>query len=210
MLNDIDTELFPDLCEVAELSAHDHCYLIKKNGSTSLRSQVRIYGQRILCNEQIKNLEQITVIVREPRARYISGLQTFAEQLCRENRDLDFASCVWIGDRFRFLNRHYLPQFLWLCNLKKFLDPDCRLLLRGMDHLSNLTHYHYNPSSTVHRVDISPNPAMDLWFFIDQLLVESIGRDYTWHELLEMYHHHPADPLRELVSRLEKLSHVLS
>lgn len=210
MLNDIDTELFPDLCEVAELSTHEHCYLIKKNGSTSLRSQVRIYGQRILCNEQIRNLEQITIIVREPQARYISGLQTFAEQLCRENKDLDFVTCVWMGDRFRFLNRHYLPQFLWLCNLKKFIDPKCRLLFRGMDHLARFTRYHYNPSSTVNKVAISPNPAMDLWFFIDQLLVESIGQDYTWQELLDIYRDHPASPLDELVARLEKMSDVLS
>lgn len=210
MLNDIDKELFPDFCEVASLSSQDHCYLIKKNGSSSLRSQARVRGLQIITNEAIKGLDKITIIIRDPRSRYVSGLHTFAEHLCMENKTLDFASCVWLGDRYRFLNRHYLPQFLWLCNLSRFLDPQCRLIIRGMDHLADLTSYHLNPSPTVNRVDIQPNPDMNLWFFIDQVLVDHVGRDFTWQELLQLYRSHPGNPLRELLLRVGRLSDVLS
>lgn len=210
MLTDIDSELFPDLCEVVAASSQDNCYLIKKNGSSSLRFQAKANGLKVLRNEEIKDLEHITIVVRDPRPRYFSGLYTFVEALTMENRNLDFDSCAWMANRYRFLNRHYLPQFLWVLNLKRYIDPQCHLIFQSMDYLSTLTQYHLNPSPTVGQINVQPDPAMELWFFVDQLLVDSVGKRFTWQELMTFYRNHPGDPLKEICQRVRRLADVLS
>src|SRR5210317_1138681 len=115
MLTQFDTELFPNDCEVVEMLSHNQfVYLIQKNGSSSLRREIRDNNLKVYSNHEIADLDNIDVYIRDPQQRYISGVNTYIQQLIRDHPHLDPSTCIWFATRYNFLNRHYLPQFLWL------------------------------------------------------------------------------------------------
>ena len=54
MLTMLDSELYPDDCEVVELSQHGlNVYLIQKNGTTSLRYDIDEQNLKVYKNDEI-------------------------------------------------------------------------------------------------------------------------------------------------------------
>lgn len=213
MLTDIDVELYAGDCEVVEIPPHGHFYLMQKNGSTSLDVQSRtLHGNRYV-NHDIGQLERITVLIRDPLSRFASGVHTFAEHLCRDYPDLDRDTCVWMACRYRFLNRHYLPQFHWILNIARYLDSKCILDLRPFETLSNLVTVHEKKSvaSKDHiKKAIESYADNKLWLFLDQILRDNMDSQMTWHDLLDLYRAHPARPLDVLRGRTPEIFNVLS
>jgi hypothetical protein len=75
MLSHLDRVLFPDRCEVIEIiPSQRYVYPIFKNGSSSLRIAARKNNWRIKINEQITQLTEIDVVIRNPLERFISGI----------------------------------------------------------------------------------------------------------------------------------------
>lgn len=209
MLTDVDLEIFPDDCEVIELNQAENFYLIQKNGSTSLRKYARSESFTIFKNHQIAELKHISIIVRDPRQRYISGLRTFAEYLVRDNDDLDFDTCLWMANRYKFLNRHYLPQFLWILNLARFMGSDCVLHIKNIEYLSTVTTKRSNIINQHKKIDIVLDQSLEYWFFLDQILIDNVNQSFTWQELVEIYQKHPCQPLNEILLRTKKILNVL-
>ena len=81
MLSQIDTLLFPDECEVLEVDNNRYVFPIHKNGSTSLHNS----GFRKLTLDEVRELSLVEVFVRDPIARYISGVTRFIDDTTKTN-----------------------------------------------------------------------------------------------------------------------------
>jgi len=215
MLTDLDAELFPDDCEVVEIPSHDRrIYLIQKNGSTSLREDAKLQGWKIIRNHAIQNLEYIDVYLRDPRERYLSGVNTFVQHLSRDHPGLDRETCLSLATKYLFLNRHYLPQLHWLVNLARFIDPDCQIRLRSLVDLYQITDIKFHAgiaplSSDEANNFLFKNDKLEFWFLMDQILLGRCGQALTWQEIMVLYKEHPSDPLSSIVDRMESVRHVL-
>jgi hypothetical protein len=214
MLTDLDAELFPDDCEVVDIPLHNRfIYLIQKNASTSLRLEAHDQNWSILRNRELQALDNIDVYLRDPVARYLSGMNTFVQYLVRGNPELDLHTCEVLSAR-HFLNRHYLPQWHWLANLARFIHPQCQIRLHKLEDLSQVTS-RISQSSIVpltksRAAELLPSDhSMDLWFLLDRILLGECDKSLTWKDILHIYQQHPARPLQIVQERMQEIQRVL-
>jgi hypothetical protein len=210
----LDVELFPDLCEVAEMPLHGQwVYMIQKNGTSSIRDDPA-NRYRILVNQEISHLEHVDVYVRNPKSRYISGVNTFVQHILRQNPDLDRNTLIWISTRYLFLNRHYLPQILWLINLSRYLNTETKLRIRDFRDYHRVVSIDHDarviPASEdmVNKI-LSQQNGIDLWFFADQILLDLAGNHLTWQQILSHYRTQHKEVWDIITGTARKLQHVL-
>ena len=215
MLTDLDSMLFPDDCEVVAIPSHHRwIYLIQKNGSSSLRDEARAQGWNIYKNQELMALDAIDIYLRDPVARYLSGVNTFVQHLVKDDPSLDRHTCERFATGYLFLNRHYLPQWHWLLNLARHINCNCRLRFHSMDGLAQVTtrrsRADIRPLDTHRTAELwPPDGKLDLWFLMDRILLGRCGQSLTWQEILRIYQEHPAQPLRIVLDRMEAVRHVL-
>ena len=138
MFSDLDSIIFPDSCEVIKVSSQQYVYSIFKNGSNSLSYEQQRQGWTTISADKINDSTvPITVFLRDPRDRFISGVNTFVQHCLRDNPKLDIPTVMHFVKNFLFLNTHYCPQFFWLVNLSRFNSN--RIKLQGMTDLAQLT-----------------------------------------------------------------------
>ena len=190
----LDTELFPDLCEVVSLPLHNQwVYLIQKNGNSSLRDQQAKDNLAIFINDEIRTLDYVDVYIRSPRSRYISGINTYLQHIQRDYPELDSDTAFWFAKRYKFLNTHYLPQFHWLANLSRYLRSDAKIRLREFANLDKIVDFFpekgFGTDPTKEFVNrlLTDNSSLDLWLYLDQILLDLAGQEFTWSELLDYY-----------------------
>ena len=194
----IDVELFPEDCRVTHLSSCDQwIYWIQKNGSGSLRmEEIKKHGIAYR-NEEIYQLPLIDIYVRNPQSRYVSGLHTYLQFLQRDHPNIDTDTALWFAKRYKFLNRHFLPQFFWLLNLSRYLSPDAKLRIHDVNDLKLVTSYRERPDVTIlpkyfAEKALENDTDMDFWFFIDQIILDLKGQTISWNGLLQhMKNNHP-------------------
>jgi len=189
----LDTELFPELCEVVEIPLHNQwVYLIQKNGNSSLRIQQSRDNLAVFTNDEISALDYVDVYIRNPRARYVSGINTYLQHLQRDHPELDFNTAFWFARRYKFLNTHYLPQFYWLANLSQYLRTDTKIRFRdfkNFNQIADINHDAYITKPTQDFVEklFQDDQAIQLWLFLDQILLDLAGQEMTWTQLLDYY-----------------------
>lgn len=212
MITGLDQELFPDDCEVVSVPPHNmHIYLIQKNGSSSIRDEAYINDYPLTRNRDLAGIDSVDIFLREPRERYFSGVNTYVHYLLRDHPELDLDTCIFFANRYRFLNRHYLPQWHWLLNLVRFVGRDCQLKLHDISELYRITDF--RTGSDIPRYDISRycvDQSLDLWFLLDQVLLGYRGESMTWNQLKSIYQSHPYQPLRLITERFDEIKYVLS
>lgn len=198
MLGVLDAELFPNDCEVVEMPLRSQCvYLIQKNGNTSLRREQALNNYSLFRNEQIAQLNYVDVYIRNPKNRYISGVNTYLQHLQRDHPELDYNTAFWFAKKYKFLNRHYLPQFHWIFNLSRFMNPAAKIRLRDfakMDDITNINFRAYVTPPTKEFVTelLKDNSEIEFWLYVDQILLDQAGKELTWQEILDHYRcHHP-------------------
>tara|TARA_B100000519_G_scaffold160835_1_gene142821 strand:- start:2251 stop:2778 length:528 start_codon:yes stop_codon:yes gene_type:complete len=103
-------ELLNTDCLVVRLGG-DYVYPIFRNASTSLIED----SERTLINEEIAQCESITVYLREPEARFVSGLNEYCWQ-----HKLDVHETWQKVKDGKITNRHFAPQWFWLFHLHKY------------------------------------------------------------------------------------------
>jgi hypothetical protein len=194
----LDTELFPKLCEVVEIPLHNQwVYLIQKNGNSSLRIQQSRDDLAVFTNNEISALDYVDVYIRNPRARYVSGVNTYLQHLQRDHPELDFNTAFWFARRYKFLNTHYLPQFYWLANLSQYLRKDTKIRFRNFQNFGTITDIHDNaeitpPTQEFVKELFKNDSDIELWLYLDQILLDLATKEFTWNELLEYYQtNHP-------------------
>jgi hypothetical protein len=190
----LDTELFPDLCEVVEIPLHNQwVFLVQKNGNSSLRAQQTRDNLAVFTNDEIRALDYVDVYIRNPRDRYVSGVNTYLQHLQRDHPELDPATAFWFAKRYKFLNTHYLPQFHWCANLARYLRRDTKIRIRDFQDFGCITDFTFDANIVPPTRDfvnqlLTNNTDIELWLYLDQILLDLSGSMFTWDELVEYYH----------------------
>ena len=193
MKTSLDTELFPNLCEVVEIPLHNQwVYLIQKNGNTSVRLQQKRDNLTVFSNNEISALDYVDVYIRNPRDRYVSGINTYLQHLQRDYPELDPSTAFWFAKRYKFLNTHYLPQFHWLANLARYLRNNTKIRFRNFKDFGAITDFKSRanvipPSKDFVTELFKENHEIELWLYLDQILLELAGQEFTWTKLLDYY-----------------------
>jgi hypothetical protein len=145
-----------------------------------------------LKNEQIRQLDFVDVYVRDARDRYVSGVNTYLQYLKRDHPELDQPTAFWFAKQYKFLNRHYLPQFHWLLNLSRYLSSHTKIRIRDFKDFDHIVEDNDRadivPSDDKFRKKLlSNNTGLELWLFLDQILLDLAGTEMTWKELISHY-----------------------
>jgi hypothetical protein len=200
MLSYLDRIIFPDRCDVIEVvPSQRYVYPIFKNASSSLYYEAIQSNWRIIINEQIKKLNQIEIILRDPQQRLVSGFNTFVQHVLRDNPELDRHTVIWFAKKYLFLDRHYCPQFVWLVSLSRYLSANAVLTFRHMDSVADITLLHRLPEGITpatkeiqQQVDSIPN--IEMYQRLDQVLFDQcMGQSMTFAHLLIILNQH--DPI---------------
>jgi len=171
MLSYIDPILFPDECEILEVSANHYVYPIFKNGSSGLKEK----SLRTLSPEQISKVGCVTVYLRDPFERYVSGVQTYLAY----HPEFDRATTLSLIEQYLFLDRHFALQFHWIMNLHRHTNG-IWITVKTTDELDSTIGETWN---TLARDQSLINRFQDnkqLWFYLqlDKILFEDL-RDQT-------------------------------
>lgn len=202
----LDTELFPNHCEVVHLPLHNQwVYLIQKNGSSSLRIKQSSDNLAVFTNDEISALDYVDVYVRNPRARYVSGVNTYLQYLQRDHPELDYLTAFWFAKRYKFLNTHYLPQFFWLANLSRYMHKYAKIRVRNFQDFGSIIDIHYTPeiltASTKQFVDtlFHNDTKIEFWLFLDKILLDVAGQEFTWQQLVDYYKKNYPDVIKHVL-----------
>jgi hypothetical protein len=214
MLTELDWLLYPEDCEVLITPHSLSPYLIEKNGSTALRWYSEQNNWKIAKNHQIYDLENIDVFIRPPKVRYLSGLYTWLQWLKRDH-NLDLATAEWFAKEFSFLNRHYLPQFHWLLNLARYVNPTCTINFHKFETFSQHFPNNHNPHGFKYEADWGRNvlqqqKKLDFWFYLDDILRELDGKSFNWYEFRNYFKSNYSDTYHVLTRTSSSISNVLS
>jgi len=112
-------DIFTTDCEVLKFSNEQFFYPIFKNGRSSLTIYARNNSLLFLKNKEISTCKKITVFLRSPIERFVSGVHTFFYLTNNELIDTDVLQKI---ENFEIINRHFIPQYLWLLHLHKYFN----------------------------------------------------------------------------------------
>lgn len=104
-------------CEVIKFNDNQFFYPIFKNGSSSLKKYAEKNNLLLFKNKEISNLKKITVFLRSPIERFVSGVYTF---FYLTNKQIVDETTLKRIESFDITNRHFVPQYLWLLHLHKY------------------------------------------------------------------------------------------
>lgn len=178
---------------------------------------MRSKGWTFVHQENICKISKpITVFLRNPRDRFISGVNTFLQHLSTKEVNIDQHTALYFINQYLFLNRHYAPQFFWLLNLSRFVGIHHEILLCDIKDISKLTNLHDDAevlpvtSDLVKVIKSYDWQKLELYLYLDQILLNHIGQTVTVSYLLnylKIYH----DELYNLVfSKTFNIINVLS
>jgi len=209
MLSHLDYIIFPDRCEVIEIiPSQRYFYSIFKNGSSSIVKQTKVSKWKILLNEQIKRIPSVDVIVRDPQQRLISGINSFVTQTIQSNPMLDRNTIIWFAKNYLHLNRHYCMQYAWILNLARYLDPDAKINLLGLDNITQITNFEMNPWGQKDKNiadEILSLPHQEMYHRIDNVLFNAIGQSLTFTELTELIRTQDYEAHRQVILRSQNI-----
>lgn len=218
MFSKIDNTIFPESCEVLEIVPLQlYVFPIFKCGKSSLYDSIPTTNWTILRNEEIsKVLSNITVFLREPKSRFVSGVNTYLQHTKSEHPDFDEDTILWFVDNYLFLNRHYCPQFFWLINLARYLNPDVKIRLESYYNISKLTSLRSNAGISkptpqlLNKIENFNWKQLELYFYLDQILLDRLGQEFSMNELFQILRDQYPD-LYQLVfgKSINLINHVL-
>lgn len=126
------TNILTANCEVIKLDDDRYVYPIFKNGLSSLFQYAEIKNLAVFKNEKISMLKKITVFLRTPKARFASGVHTFF-YLTNTKINENILKKI---ENFEIVNRHFIPQYLWLFHLYKYFNGEIEF--RSVEELLKL------------------------------------------------------------------------
>jgi hypothetical protein len=168
-----------------------------------------------VCNKEIEQIQApITVYLRNPKKRFVSGINTFVQHCLRDCPELDINTILYFVKKYLFLNRHYAPQFYWLINLARYSTAP--LLFQKLDDINKIvdidSHARVTPPSDnfLETVESFPWEQLELYFFLDQLLIDRIGQIVTFGQLMNDIRNDHSELYQLLFKKNIELVNVLS
>ena len=182
--------IFTTDCTVVELQNKQYVYPIFKNGRSSLTNFATENNLRIYKNNELAELDLVTVFLRDPVERFVSGVNTVIEfeNVSNVKQLLDQI------EQLKFYNRHFIPQILWLFHLYKYFKGDIKF--RSVTDLYDIIPNRDSPNVkklTPHRKDQILSINYSAYTDVDERL---------------MYRH--LNKTRPLKNIIEEFKHALS
>lgn len=146
-------------------------YPIFRNGYSSL---MKTHQQKFI-NEEIGMLDHINVVIRNPEARFVSGVNEY----CRQN-SLDIKSTHDAIKAGEIVDRHFAPQYIWLLHLSKYYKG--LITIRLFDHLDQYTSAHENKSPV--KVNV---PILDEYVTVDKSLTDYYNQEINLLDIVRRY-----------------------
>ena len=200
MLSYLDPILFPDTCEILELPNGRYVYPIYKNGSSSF------HDMNLPIVSDIHNLTEIDVYIREPYERFLSGANTFINNL---DTELDRKTVLYFVKNYLFLNRHYCPQFYWLVNLRRFTNAKIRLI--PFDQINEVVTINKNKSKEDYsKLYKEFDSKLDFYLQLDKVLYyDFINRTTSLDEIVDYIKVNKQEVYKEIIQRSIDVCNVL-
>lgn len=217
MFSEVDSIIFPDSCEVIQVASQHFVYPIFKCGRSSLHQSMEYKGWKFLSQDEIKQITTpITVFLRNPRERFLSGVNTYLQHLSAEGNDLEQHTVLYFVNKYLFLNRHYAPQFFWLLNLAKVVGVDVQVTLCNVAEIAKLTPRHSRAEvdpltdELKEKIESFDWSKLELYFYLDQILLDHIGQTITIRQLIKQVQTEHSDLYELIFQPTLNIAHVLS
>ena len=163
-------QLFGKICEAHLLENSGYVFPIHKNG----QSAIRVHSTAILCNQQIKRLDHITVYLREAQQRYRVGVATYLQH----NANLDSETLLHLINTRQLLNNHFCSQYHWLQHLRRFA-PNITLDIKDYTQIPIKEKWNESNRLDIPKVDIDTD-----WCNIDNKIYNTfVGTSTTFEEI---------------------------
>jgi len=111
------TDILTADCEVVKFNDEQFFYPIFKNGRSSTKTYAKKNNLTFLKNKEISNCKKITVFLRSPIERFVSGVHTFFYLTNNQSINDDTLKKI---ESFDIIDRHFVPQYVWLLHLYKY------------------------------------------------------------------------------------------
>lgn len=138
MLN-VWSKLYLADCEVIKFSKDLNIYPIFKNGRSSLILHAEQNHIPILKNREITKLNEITIYIRDPIERFISGVHTF---FYFNKLEFNTENLKKINNH-TFIDRHFMPHAFWLFHLFKYYKN--KIILKDVNEVFDLVKLREGP-----------------------------------------------------------------
>lgn len=209
MLSHLDYVIFPDRCEVIEIiPSQRYFYPIYKNGSSSVLKQATISKWRIYLNEKIKKISSIDTVIREPRQRFVSGINSFVTQTTSNNPSLDRDTVFWFAKTYLHLNRHYCMQYAWLLNLARYINPETKINLLNLDIIKQITDLTMDPWGHKDKTmsdELADLSSQEMYLRIDQVLFDAVGQSLTFAEINQLIKTRDPEAYKQVILRSQNI-----
>jgi len=160
-------------CTVVGIGEHI-VYPIFKVGSSSLMA----IADRRYTNQHISKCRHIDILIRDPRDRFISGLNEYCQQ---NNLDVDETwKLVELG---KVVDRHFAPQYLWLLHLYKFYKGI--VTLKPFHTIKKITTVNWNTNKSK-KINV---PLLKSFVEVDYQLMDRYNDTVPLGELVKEYRH---------------------
>lgn len=216
MFSELDNIIFPDGCEVIKVASQHYVYPIFKCGRSSLTESMQAKGWTFVQEKEIANIDvPIVVFLRNPKERFLSGINTYLQHLDGEI-DFDHWTALYFVNKYLFLNRHYAPQFFWLLHLARFSGVDIKLTFRDMTEISQLTEWHSDANvqgvtdqfkEKFESIDWS---KLELYCYLDQILLDHMHQTVSIREILEHVKNNHKELYQLVFQKTLDITNVLS
>lgn len=116
--------------------AGTHVYPIFKNGYSAIEHYAEEHRCKWLFNEQCSRANPITVFLRRPKDRFVSGVHTYLEYELRKDSTLNEELVFHKIEKKQITNEHFTQQFRWLEKLNEYYTGI--VIVKTVNDLRNL------------------------------------------------------------------------
>lgn len=116
--------IFTTDCCAIKFSNTETIYPIFKNGYSSLEKYTKRNKLKIIKNNELSTLKKITVFLRDPVDRFISGVHTDIEL----KKITDLNKHLKNIESLKYYDRHFIPQCYWVFHLFKYFKGQLNFL----------------------------------------------------------------------------------
>jgi len=167
-------KLFNTDCIVIKVGMHT-VYPIFRVGHTSLMAS----ADDTYTNKQISRCKHINILIRDPGDRFVSGLRKYS----RKN-DLDVNETWKLVEQGKLIDRHFVPQYMWLLHLYKFYKGT--VTLKPFSHLKKITNIHKGKKFKVKKGSVA---LLKSFVEVDYKLMEYYNKKIKLGELIKEHRH---------------------